>query len=88
MTGDNTPDANGWMPIASAPKDGMIIMVWADGYEWPECVYWAEYDAEDAAEIGEAGYWRFADELLDDATYDCGSEHWSHWCDIHPPVSS
>lgn len=69
----------GWRSIETAPKDGSVFLVWADGFEWPEAVRWDAYDAETAEEVGEPGYWTYADELLANATDDCGSEDWSHW---------
>lgn len=74
-----------WQPIETAPRDGTKFMVWAPGYEWPESVLWEEYDADDAEAIGETGYWRYADDLLSEATDDCCSEYWTHWHAIVPP---
>lgn len=35
------PVVDGWRDIATAPKDGTSILVWADGYDRPEVVRWA-----------------------------------------------
>lgn len=75
----------GWRPIETAPKDGTAFMVWAGGYEWPEVVRWEAYSAEDAEEIGEPGYWTYAESLMADATDDCGSKHWTAWQPLPPP---
>lgn len=74
----------GWRDIESAPKDGTKFMVWADGFEWPEVVFWQDYDPEDAEEIGEPGYWRYAEDLLDDATDSCEPDQWTHWMPLPP----
>lgn len=78
-------EAGGWQPIETAPKDGTIIHVWADGYLWPETVKWERYDLEDADEIGEDGYWTFAEELLQNVTDDCGADLWTHWQPLPAP---
>lgn len=75
----------GWRPIETAPKDGAPILVWADGYEWPETVRFELYDTDDAEEVGEPGYWRFADTLLADVTDSAGEEDWTHWRPLPPP---
>lgn len=70
-------EAETWQPIETAPKDGTPILVWADGYEWPEVIRWYAYDPEDAAEIGELGYWHYAEETLAES-YDWLHEV-THW---------
>jgi hypothetical protein len=77
-----------WQTIDSAPRDGTVIFVWADGYEWPEAVRWENYDPEDAEEIGEPSYWRYAEELLTEVTDSCGEEHWTHWMPLPAPPSN
>lgn len=81
-------EAGGWQPIESAPKDGTVFHVWADGYLWPETVKWERYAPEDAEEIGEDGYWTFAEELLQNVTDDCGADLWTHWRPLPAPPSS
>jgi hypothetical protein len=60
------PVQPGWRDMASAPKDGTKIQVWADGYEWPEVIYYESYDNATAIEAGTPGYWRYADNLFAD----------------------
>lgn len=85
----STPSpAPGWRDIESAPKDGTRIMVWADGFEWPEVVFYEFYDPADAEEFGENGYWRYADDLLTEVTDDCGAEDWTHWMPLPPPPTT
>lgn len=55
-----------WRDISTAPKDGSKILVWADGYEWPEVIYYELYDDDTAAEAGSPGYWRYAEDILAD----------------------
>ena len=31
----------GWQPIETAPRDGTVIDLWADGERWPDC-YWGK----------------------------------------------
>lgn len=72
-------ELSGWQDISTAPKDGTRFHVWADGYEWPETVLWELYDEETAEEIGEVGYWTYAETLMSDAADDCGQDDWTHW---------
>jgi hypothetical protein len=58
--------SNDWQPIETAPKDGTNVLVWVDGYFWPETVFYEKYDADEAAEIGAVGFWRYSDEVLAD----------------------
>jgi hypothetical protein len=74
-----------WQPIATAPDDGTIIHVWADGYEWPETVFYEDYPPADALEIGVRGFWRYADDLLADVTDSAGDEDWTHWRPLPAP---
>lgn len=73
------PSPGGWQDISNAPKDGTPIMVWADGFTWPEIVQWELYEPDVAAEAGEAGYWTYSEGLLSDAVDSCEPETWSHW---------
>jgi len=38
-----------------------------------------DYPPAEADEIGERGYWRYADDLLAEATDSAGQEDWTHW---------
>lgn len=75
-----------WRPIETAPKDGTPFLAWAPGYKWPEVLRWFQYDAEDALEVGEEGYFHFAEELLQDAcdAPDIASDY-SHWQPLPEP---
>lgn len=55
-----------WQPIETAPKDGACILVWADGFEWPEIIRWYFYDPDIAEEEGVDGYWHYAEESMHD----------------------
>lgn len=74
-----------WQDISTVPMDGSIIQVYAPGYEWPEVVFFERYDEADAEEIGEVGYWRYAETLLAEATDDAGAEDWTHWMPLPVP---
>lgn len=78
----SAPD--GWQPIETAPKDGTNIMVWAEGFEWPEVVRYELYDPEDASEIGMPGYWRYSEELLADVA-NVEDEAVTHWRPLPAP---
>lgn len=73
-----------WQPIETAPKDGTSIMVWADGYRWPEIVKYEKYDEEDAMEIGAEGYWTFSEDLLS-AVANVEEDFLTHWMPIPEP---
>lgn len=75
----------GWQPIKTAPKDGSVIQVYAPGFEWPETVRYEKYLAEDAAEIGEHGYWRHAEDLIADCTDSAREDEWTHWAPLPKP---
>ncbi len=82
-------DGDKWRPIESAPKDGSVIHVWAEGFEWPETVKWVDFeDAELKAEVGADGYWTFADEFLADAVDSVEPEIWTHWRPLPPAPAS
>lgn len=93
---DKTPESanrvqdtdDGWRPIESAPTDGAVFHVWADGFEWPEAVKWEIYPPSEAEEVGEAGYWTYAETLMAEVTDDCGSEDWTHWRRLPAPPES
>ena len=55
-----------WRPIAEAPRDGTPFMVWTPGHEWPEVIRWYFYDDDTAKEVGEPGYWHFAEQSMAD----------------------
>lgn len=78
-----------WEGIETAPKDGRPFMVWAEGYKWPEVVRWFAYDAAEAEEVGEDGYWHFAEEVLQDV---CDSPdlmgEYTHWMPLPSPPAS
>jgi hypothetical protein len=74
-----------WQPIETAPKDGTVIHVWADGFEWPETVRWEFYDENTAKEIGEDGYWSYAEGMLAEYTDGCEPETWTHWRPLPEP---
>ena len=74
-----------WQPIETAPKDGTKILVWADGYEWPEVVLYEDYPPADQEEIGERGFWRYAEDLMADATESCDDDEWTHWQPLPEP---
>lgn len=59
---DATPVA--WMPKESAPKDGTPFLAIVDGEEYPITLRWNAYDAAAQEEIGEDGYFHYADEAL------------------------
>lgn len=74
-----------WQPIETAPKDGTVIHVWAEGYEWPEAVRWEKYDPDDAEEIGQEGYWTYAEPIMADVFDNCGEDLWTHWMPLPEP---
>lgn len=81
----STPDANGWMPIETAPKDGKPFLAIGPDYNWPEVLKWEAYDEDVAEEVGEPGYFTFADELL--ANVADSPDDLTHWQPLpKPPV--
>jgi hypothetical protein len=86
MTPDPAAAFGVWQPIETAPKDGSVIFVWAEGYTWPEAAKWFEYDPEVTEQVDAFGTWIFADGVLADlAGFEEGSL--SHWMPLPaPPV--
>jgi hypothetical protein len=77
MVGGGVPA--GWQDATTAPKDGTPFMVWAPGFEWPEIVKWQAYSVEDAEEVGEPGYWTYAEEMLANVVDSVEADQWTHW---------
>ncbi len=72
-------DVAQWQSIETAPRDGTNILVWADGYQWPEVVRYEIYDDPIVeAEAGEKGYWRYSEDLLADIMH-IDKDEISHW---------
>jgi hypothetical protein len=86
MTPDPAAAFGVWQPIETAPKDGSVIFVWAEGHTWPEAAKWFEYDPEVTEQVDAFGTWIFADGVLADlAGFEEGSL--SHWTPLPaPPV--
>lgn len=78
-------DTREWQDISTAPKDGKPFLAWGLGYKWPEVLRWFQYDADDALEAGEDGYFHFAEELLQDA-FDAPDvvADYTHWMPLPP----
>ncbi|WP_313666285.1 hypothetical protein [Shinella sp.] len=74
-----------WQPIETAPRDGTNIYAFAPGYGWPEVIRWEDFDAADAAETGEPGYWRYSEGLMADVCV-LEFETLTHWAKIVLPV--
>lgn len=73
-----------WQPIETAPKDGTNIFVCAPGYTWPEVVRYEIYDEETALEVGDDGFWRYADDVFADLA-DVDIDSLTHWRSIEMP---
>lgn len=69
----------GWQPIETAPRDGNPFFYWKPGYEWPEVLRWYDYDEQDREEIGEDGYFTYAEELLSTSFDPIEIEDGDHW---------
>lgn len=67
-----------WQDIATAPKDGSAFMAATSFYEWPEVLRWEAYAPEDAEEVGEEGYWRYAEEILANVA-EVDISDFTHW---------
>ncbi|CAM5771935.1 hypothetical protein LMIY3S_03675 [Labrys miyagiensis] len=52
--------------IGTAPRDGTIILAWLAGHRWPTAILWRNHELDVANELGERGYWAFADDVLTD----------------------
>lgn len=77
--------ADQWQTIDSAPRDGTNILVWADGYQWPEVVRYELYNDPDIEEeAGEPGFWRYSDDLFADVAQIEEGEL-SHWMPLPSP---
>lgn len=73
-----------WQPFDTAPRNGTKVIVWGEGYKWPEAAYYERYGDAVAKEAGALGYWRYADDLLTDVM-DIEEETLTHWAPIIPP---
>ena len=59
------------------PEDGKpILALDNDDSEWPVAVQWNKYDAENAEELGEEGYWNYCDPLLADTVMEIHPKWW------------
>lgn len=58
-----------WNNFEDAPRDGTPILIRDTGSfgHFSAAVRYQAYDSEDAAEIGEEGYWCYCDDILNDA---------------------
>lgn len=65
-----------WQPIDTAPKTGEVFLGTAPMEPWPSAMLWQAYDADDAAELGEAGFWAFAEQLVSDVEGQAKPTHW------------
>jgi hypothetical protein len=71
--------------MSAAPKDGTNILVFAEGFDWPEVIRYEQYGEEYAEEIGEDGFWRYSEDLLADvAEIEFGTL--THWAPITLPA--
>jgi hypothetical protein len=71
---------NGWHPIETIPVDGSDVQVWSTKSNVTETIRYEKYEPQDAAEVGEIGYWRYSEDLLDEvagASFDISE--YSHW---------
>ena len=73
-----------WQPIETAPKDGTKIMVMTSDLDWPEVIYYEQYDEVTAADAGAPGFWRYADDLFADVA-DVDDGDFSHWMPLPEP---
>jgi hypothetical protein len=69
-------EAEGWLSMDSAPKDGEIFLGIGPEEAWPVAMLWQAYDADDAAEIGSDGYWTYAEQLIADVTGEAKPTAW------------
>lgn len=77
-----------WRPIDTAPRDGTNILVWSEGYSWPEVVRHVQYDDPDLEEeTGEAGYWRYSDDVFADILQIEEGE-FTHWRPLPVPPTT
>lgn len=84
---EQTQPATGWLSIETAPRDGTNILVWADGYSWPEVVRYVKYEDPDIEEeTGEPGYWRYSDDVFADILQIEDGE-FTHWMPLPAPPS-
>jgi hypothetical protein len=82
----DTMSETDWQPIETAPRDGTPFLVWANGYEWPEVMRWFDYPPEEVEEIGELGYFHYAEELMRNVCDTPEMDEFSHWMPITPPT--
>ncbi|SCW95849.1 hypothetical protein [Ancylobacter rudongensis] len=57
-------------PISEAKKDGTVIFGLGKDDAWPQPMRWLTYDEATAEEIGEDGYWSYAEDLIGDVAGD------------------
>jgi hypothetical protein len=78
--------ANAWQPFETAPMNEQKILATAIGYEWPEVIFYQIFDEDTAKEVGEPGFWRYADDLFADVA-DIEYGQFTHWRPLPAPPS-
>lgn len=53
-----------WQPKDTMPQDGTKFLAWSSDSQLPDIIYWERYDTDVAEEVGEAGYFRYAEDLV------------------------
>lgn len=75
--------ADQWQPIETAPRDGTVFFGIGPADRYPQAMKWETYSPEEAEEIGEHGYWTYAEDLIADVA---GQAEPTHWMPLPSPL--
>lgn len=68
--------------MSSAPRNGTVFFGMSSDDRWPQPMKWEAYSPDDAAELGEDGYWTYCEELIADVAGGANPVKWWPMIDL------